>query len=55
MKRYSGDPGDEHQEPVANDRPMREQINWYRDEEGYLWPVPAEGRVAINDKDFSES
>lgn len=34
-----GDPGDEQFDAEA--RPM----NWYRDDEGYLWPTAAEGRV----------
>lgn len=46
---YIGDPGDEQLE--ADARPM----NWYRDEEGYFWPTPAEGRVLENDTDRPES
>lgn len=44
LEPYIGDPGDEHQ-----DVPARTLIDWYRDEEGYLWPVPAEGRVKVED------
>jgi hypothetical protein len=43
---YIGDPGDEHVE-----RPLREQIVWYRDAEGYLWPTPAIGRVLVDTND----
>lgn len=42
---YIGDPGDEHREPL----PMRAAMDWYRDEDGYLWPLPAEGRVKVED------
>lgn len=43
---YIGDPGDEH-DPL----PLRDPMNWYRDEEGYEWPTPAEGRVLIDSDD----